>query len=170
MLSYDLECPTIDGELFSIILDLFFEQSDYFSFSNIGIPNTDCSMQKDLEAYVYREIHSSHWFRYSTLPDDPITNILYFANSATLTILKKYCNRLFLFDSECTSTSWNQSLENLCFFFNDRLILGTVSHEHICKVFPPDENFKNELFGMYAYWKEDHDFTEQIKLSDYLTK
>lgn len=168
MLTYDLECQIIDGEIFYQLIDLCFRQSDYFSFSVHGMPNTDNTLQNELSSYVYKETSTSHWFNYITLQENPMNIIVYHANSSTHAILKKYCHRLLLFDSECSSTSWNQTLEDLCFFSKDNLILGTVSHEHICEVFPVDDAFKNELYDIYPHWKEASDSTEQIKLNDYI--
>ena len=170
MLTYNFESPIIDGEAFSRLLDLCFRQSEYFSFSDHGILNTDNTLQNRLSGYIYKDISTSHWFNYITLPENPFNIIVYHANSATHAILKEYCHRLLLFDSQCLSSSWNQTFEDLCFFTNDNLILGTVSHEHMCEVFPPDDAFKNELYDIYPHWKEASDSTEQIKLSDYLTE
>lgn len=170
MLTYDLECPPIDEDIFSRLLDLCFRQSEYFSFSVPGIPHTDNTLQNELSSYVYTVITTTHWFNYITLPENPMSNIVFHANSETLSVLKKHCHRLFLFDSQCSSSSWNQTLEDLCFFSNDKLLLGTVSHEHMCEVFPPDNTVKNELFAIYSHWKEVKDSREQITLSDYVTK
>lgn len=168
MLSYDIECPPISGEIFTRLINLCFRRSEYFSFSIHNMPNTDNTLQHNLNSYIYYEIFTSHWFSYITLPENPMKIIVYHANRTTQTILEKYCHRLFLFDNECSSVSWIQNLEDLCFFSKDKLILGTVSHEYICEVFPPDDAFKNDLLNIYAHWKETTDSTEQIKLSSYL--
>lgn len=170
MLIPDSENMTIDGVVFTQILSLCFQHSEFFSFTVPEIPDTDSTLQNELSQYTHTTITTNHWFNYITLPDNPLKRIIYHVNDEALSILNKHCHRLYLFDSQCSFSSWNQTLEDLCFFSNDKLFLGTVSHEHICEVFPPDSIVKSELLSIFPHWKEVDDSTEQIKLSDYLTQ
>lgn len=168
MLTCDMECEIIDGDCFFRLLDLCFQKSEFFSFTVHGIPDTDNTLQNELSRYAYATIKTTKWFNYYTLPENPITIIIYHANCEALAILRKYCHRLFLFDDKCSPSSWNQNLEDLCLFSNGKLLLGTVSHEHMCEVFPPDNSVKCELLDIYAHWKESQDSTEQYKLCDFI--
>lgn len=60
-------------------------------------------------------------------------------------------------------------MEDLCIFGEDKLIMGTVSHEMICNVYPPDDNFLTQLMSDYGYWTYSDDDRGQIYLSDYIT-
>ena len=61
--------------------------------------------------------------------------------------MKKYYPGIFCSDWMGESISWDQNAEDVCFFKNEKLILGTVSHERICLVFPPLDNssFEKEI-------------------------
>lgn len=170
MLTHDLNSVTVDGAVFAQLLNFCFKHSEFFSFTAPKIPTANrITLQNELSRYTYAIITTTHWFNYITLPDNPLKRIIYHVNNETLSILNKYCHRLFLFDSRCPLSSWNQTLEDLCFFSDGKLFLGTVSHEYICEVFPPNSIVKSELFSIYPHWKEVEDSTEQIKLSDYLS-
>ena len=171
MLTYDLNDVIIDGTVFSRLLSYCFQRSEFFSFTVPEIPTADrTTLQRELSRYTYAVITTDRWFNFITLPDNPLKRIIYTVNDETLFILNKYCRRLFLFDNRCPLSSWNQTLEDLCFFSDGKLFLGTVSHEYICEVFPPNSIIKSELFSIYPHWKETEDSTEQIMLSDYLSR
>jgi len=38
--------------------------------------------------------------------------------------------------------------EDICFFIEDKLFLGTVSHENICDVYVPSEEIKKQLLKL----------------------
>jgi hypothetical protein len=124
-------------------------------------------MQTELAPYINKEILTNRWFSNMTLPNNPMKRILYLANNETMNIVQKYCHNLLLFTKNKSPDRWNQTLEDLCFFSNDKLILGTESHEYICQVFPPDEAFETQLLEIYPNWRAGNDFSQQIKLSDY---
>lgn len=135
MLIYELKNKAIEGDSFSRLLGLCFQHCRYFSFTESQISHADTMFQNRLSQNIYAVISASHWFRHYTLPDNPMRRIIYHANNETFSILNKHCRRLFLFDGRGSHLSWNQTLEDLCFFANDKLFLGTVSHEYICEVF-----------------------------------
>jgi len=167
MLTLDPESGAVEGEDFFRLLDLCFRHCDFFSFTVCGIRRKEGALQGSLSPHACRRIPTNRWFRYITLPGNPLDRILYPANDKTLGILKRHCARLFLFDGSRSSSSWNQTLEDLCFFSDGKLFLGTVSHEHICEAFPPDDAVKREFFEAYPRWIEAEDSEEQIDLSDY---
>jgi hypothetical protein len=160
--------PNIGGQQFRRLLEVCFQQSDCFSLSVGGWQNRIDTMQQELEPHILKKKVTKSWFGYYPLLTDAevtaTTRILYPVNDVTKSIIEKYCDNLWL-RSEIPGQT--QSLEDLCFFSDDKLILGTVSHEYICQAYPSDDSFKLKLFEVYNHWKAGNDFAEQIRLSDY---
>lgn len=182
MLYITIESPPVSDESFGRFLDLYSERCDYFSLSESRWLNLVGDMEKELSPFLYREIITNNWFRFETLPDDPIKRFLYPVNTDTVGILKKYGDNIFLhhrgpdydlskidlLDIPPHRETWNQTLEDLCFFSGGKLILGTVSHEFLCDAFPPDEDFEARLFNIYAHWNKGDYYSLQTDISVYL--
>ncbi|MDR0445434.1 MAG: hypothetical protein LBH17_00100 [Oscillospiraceae bacterium] len=169
--------PKFDGEPFRRLMSLCFERSDFFSLTVGPWQNQVNTMQRELEPYIEKEIDTNHWFSYIT-PEYTMKRILYPANHETKNIIEGYFDSLWL---RTDLQGRKQSLEDICFFSNDKQILGTVSHEYICGAFPPDDDFKSQLFDICNRWRESADSYEitymdgkrvahksQIILSDYI--
>lgn len=161
--------PPLSPKAFASIMDLCLQRSRFFSLTYHSYPWKTNELITELFKYRCRRIKTSQWFSYYRLPDNPLEIFLYPSNSSTLTILKKHYTGLFLDNVYDKSLQWKQSLEDLCIFGEDKLIMGTVSHEMICNVYPPDENFRTQLMSDYGYWRYRDDDREQICLSDYIT-
>jgi hypothetical protein len=160
--------PNISGKAFRQLMEACFNLSGHFTLTYGLWANRVDTMYKELKPYAVNEKSLHSWFGYYPLPSGeqstPMVRILYPANGATRGIIERYFGNLWLDSKE---KGRKQSLEDICFFSNGKLILGTVSHERICRVFPPDEAFKSLLRDVYPYWMESDDSSEQIDLRDY---
>ena len=54
--------------------------------------------------------------------------------------------------------------EDLCFFINDRLLLGTVSHEYLCYAYPPTDEIEKKFMKLGNWVKVDYCESEHIQL------
>lgn len=63
-------------------------------------------------------------------------------------------------------TNSTQTLEDLCFFKDHSLLLGTVTHEAICHVYPPDKAVEQAIL-LTGKWKYiDDKSTDQFIIND----
>ncbi len=70
---------------------------------------------------------------------------VYEASLKANSVLKKYYSKIFL--EGCKYP------EDLCFFHEKKLLLGTVSHEKICYLYPIDKAMESR-FQQLGLWKE----------------
>lgn len=120
---------------------------------------------KQLAPYKIRSIQSSHWFHMYTKKSDPIFVDLFHLNDITAKIISDVYSDLYLgYYSDC---AWMP--EDICFFWNDRLWLGTVSHEDWCTVFPQNLQMEESLrqFGTWDVSEPDA-VSEWLDLKDFL--
>lgn len=165
----EYESPPLSPKAFASIMNLCLHKSKFFSLTYHSYPGKTNELITELFKYRYRRIKTTQWFSYTRLPDNPLEIFLYPSNSSTMAILKRYYTGFFLDNVYDKTLQWTQSLEDLCFFGEDKLIMGTVSHEMICNVYPPDDNFLTQLMSDYGYWTYSDDDRGQIYLSDYIT-
>lgn len=159
-----LETPvTISQECFSEFLQLCFQYADLFSLNKAVWANCVCKdLQNELEPFLYKELQTSKWFGYDYSLAPPrgrrqIRVYLYRADRAAKEIILKHCSDIFLRNRhhEVFEDSL-QTLEDLCFFSDGTLFVGTVSHEYMLNVFPPDKDFENVIkkLGNWNYIQE----------------
>lgn len=160
----------IEFEVFYRLLDLCFEVSTFFSFTENGVAEYAELLEyknflKELEPFLVESIKVTHWHHYY-VPDYNKKNIyIYNADKKAKRIIKNNFNNLFLEDKiNEIITSIKALPEDLCFFYDNKLILGTVSHEGICSVYPhTDEIYK--AFLQLGEWEiVDYSDEEQIIL------
>ena len=162
---YERDTPmTISGDDFSAFLNKCFDNANLFSFNKAIWTNCSCKdMQKELEPFLSKEIQVQKWFGYdySMAPERDRRTIrvyLYKADSAAKEIILRYCSDVFLrknIGGEFMDPV--QTLEDLCFFSDEKLFVGTVSHEFLLKVEPPSKDFE-EFMKKLGRWK----YTDQI--------
>lgn len=163
--------PSIKADCFQKLLDLCVQNSSCFSLTLGGWLYEVDTMQQELEPYVITEVSTHGWFGYHPKGEIkathiPLKRLLYSANTEAMQIIMKYNNDLWFGGNE----RWpRQTLDDLCFFSNDKILLGTVSHEYICKAYPPDTAFETKLLELGSHWKKDNTQDKQICLSDYIT-
>lgn len=164
----DYDSPPLTPNSLGEILDLCFQQSEYFSLTLHRLPWKTNELQVELAPYLHSERKTARWFSYGTMEYDPLEIFLYSANYNTKAIVAKYYHGLFLDNLSANTLEWKQGFEDLCFFSNNKLIFGTVSHEAICRVYPPNKDFETRLLSIYRHWKTEDDDGEQISLSEYI--
>ena len=164
MLYAPLDRPLFTDEESNLILDLCFETCDYFSLSIVFSGATDHDLQKELSPYVCGELVTKEWFVYSSTP--PLVVATYPIHPKTISIVKKYYSNIFICALNINHRL-EQLLQDLCFFKEDSLVLGTVSHELICHVYPPNQDFEKRILNSYAHWKYSSDNWSQINLKDF---
>ena len=159
----------VKGKIFEDILDLCFLYCDYFSFTQHDFLWTTDKLKCELEPFLCEKIVCTRWFRYNVTNKNPLTVLLFGINEEAKKIVKKYWNEIFLGgDDGCTGCV--QNLEDICFFKEGELVLGTVSHEAICQVFPPNSFFEESLKKIYSQWEYSEKNYGKIYLNDYLGK
>ncbi len=155
----------LEKKSFNQVLNLCFELSTHFSFTNhkAGISDNDyAEFLQELQQFYVRTISTHHWFCFYVEPTESFTILLFNAEDGAKSIIKKYFDNLFLHERIADGTLGNvKNLpEDMCFFVGDQLLLGTVSHEHMCYVYPPSEHVYSE-FKKIGKWNEEDYLKEE---------
>lgn len=125
-------------------------------------------MEQALAPYLLHRLKTTRWFCYYTTKSNPQHVQIYPLNERTKELLRTYYRGLFLDDWSEAGRHWIPSLEDLCFFQNGKLLLGTVSHEHICGAYPEDEALAQRFKDAIPGWEESDRFIdEQITLPEF---
>lgn len=161
---------TIEGEKFTKLMELLFEHATYFSL-NIS-PWTDAvdkSLENDLSPYLIKSIKVKKWFGYDFTGTEHFSEVcIYRSETAAKDILLKYHQDLFLQevkDGEMVDST--QTLEDLCFFIDNRLFLGTIDHEGICILYPSDKVDEQFILGL-GEWRFCDDESQLIDITEYV--
>lgn len=147
---YDLYPLTIQGEDLRAFLALCFEDGVWFSLQRAPwFQSVDSGLENELRPFLNRVIETDRWFGYV----GKMTIQIYRADPAAKDILLRYMDDIFgrvFKNGELDDTT--QTLEDLCIFSEDRLIMGTVSHEFMLAVDPLNDRFRQNLpkFGRWA--------------------
>lgn len=104
-----------------------------------------------LQPYLIKTIETQHWFSYYVPKSCKKRVYIFKVCEESVTALKEFYKGLFVDED----TRWT-TLEDLCFFLNKKLVLGTVTHEYICYFYPPTEEL-NEQFKELCDWQEAED-------------
>lgn len=153
MIYNPLTAPQISDKCFEPLLTLFFNCSDCFSLTLSKFHLLKSDAQIALSPFQIGSFATIDWFCYHTTEENPLTILIYKTDEAAKNILLKYYQNLFLNTSDKTDISNRQNLEDLCFFSNGKLILGTVSHEYICHIYPPSGEIKQRIEAIYDKWE-----------------
>ena len=146
------EPRTISHGAFADFLTQCFSAADLFSM-NLA-PWTECvcgEMQTALAPFLVKELNMFRWFGYDQTDAPPrdrrqMSVYLYRADMAARDIILAHADDIFL--NHFTDGVWQdsvQTLEDLCFFSQGKLIVGTVSHERLLSVAPPDKAFETYI-------------------------
>ena len=137
------------AEALQRLFDVCFDSADAFSLSRAAWARQDHTLERALEPYVLRRLRTTRWFCYYTANSNPQRIALYPLNEQTKSILRAQYRGLFLEDWSGRLPRWVPSMEDLCFFRNGTLLLGTVSHERICMAYPEDGRACAALSGRH---------------------
>ncbi len=168
----------LSGTSFYSFLDVCFSHTDQFSLAKFPLPGYDVvpnGAEVLLEPYIIQVLHPERWYGYSHMDGSAIETI-YRTTPEALQILKQCYQDVFLqkrnripkvsVDTIGFRSKWVSILEDLCFWQNNTILLGTVSHESICTTNWIDETFAKELCQL-ALWdveKTSHYALDKIKL------
>lgn len=137
-----------DGEVkdddFIKFIECCFQYSTHFTLTHArgnGFRNSDIQQEifSKLEKYFVEEIKTTNWFYIGVSENDPLVINLYKTCEESRQIILTYFNNIFL--GYATN---NFSLpEDICFFCNQMMIVGTSSHEEYCEIYPLDDGMSN---------------------------
>jgi hypothetical protein len=151
---------TINGDHFTRLLDICFEAASYLSLTIA--PWTFCTeteLEKELEPFLVKKLRVQKWFCYNLSPSNRFLEVhIYKATPLAKAILLKYFADAFLHQQENSSmVNSTQTLEDLCIFTENSLLLGTVTHEYMCHVYPPNKKVEQEILfiGRWRYIEDD---------------
>ncbi len=156
---------------FNSFLDICFKYSSYFTFTQNGYTKYAKSQEhilflEELTPFLIKRIKTHHWHCYYVPKGYLIHVFLYKVDMEAKEIIKKHFNNLFLKEQMNNKLGEVSKLpEDLCFFIEDKLFVGTVSHEEICHVYPPGDQIYNEIHQLGDWTILDHLIEEQINLS-----
>lgn len=160
----------IAGEKFSDLMELCFKRADYFTLTkSSGYKHfsdymfllksmetfwrerkVEKELKRALKPFYVKRIHTLHWFCFYR--ETPLEVTVYKAMPEAKAVLLQFFDDLFFEQNRPKLTP--RAHEDLCFFQNGRLILGTVSHEYICHAYPQDEEFDVRLRAL-GPWNEE---------------
>ena len=136
------------AEALQRLFDVCFDSADAFSLSRAAWARQDHTLERALEPYVLRRLRTTRWFCYYTANSNPQRIALYPLNEQTKSILRAQYRGLFLEDWSGRLPRWVPSMEDLCFFRNGTLVLGTVSHRaHLHSVSANDGELAQRFQG-----------------------
>lgn len=137
----DFSAPnTLAYEEFRELMDVCFRHASFFSMnrSRWGDSCNDTSLEEELAPFLDRKIETLVWFGYDfrNPPEGCYGDVhvmLYRAEPTAKEILLRYFDDIFLrrFSKGDHCTDLGLTLEDLCFFHQTKLFLGTISHEYI---------------------------------------
>nr|WP_294492423.1 hypothetical protein [uncultured Anaerosporobacter sp.] len=148
----------ICGERYNQLIDTCFDLSTHFSFTKRSFHKEDEVYKKFMEDLTpsYRlTLFASHWFCYYVSRSTPLEIYVFSTDNNMKQIIKGYFDNLFQQERNLDGTWGNiKNLpEDLCFFTGNKLLLGTVSHEDICYVYPPTKEIASQFIKL-GNWEE----------------
>lgn len=164
-------CGGLMFDKFDALLEICFEKADCFSLARAETPPYKNSriIEAMLAPYHIRTIKAKTWFgcdgtqrfyRNGEVQDFILTELVYRADKGALRILKKCYRDIFLTQDyylppKKRVPEWKKMspVEDLCFFRDGIMFLGTMSHSRHCVVCVDDVDFYMKLRGL-ATWDE----------------
>ena len=168
----------IEEENFNKLLDICFCVSSYVTFTQNRWGNADNHNKflNEIKPFYLKTIKTKDWYCMHVPSNNPLEVYVYKADERVKLIIQKYYDNLFfregivdkplsISDEEVIREYFDDfTMENLkesdiwgnvkdlpediCFFIEDKLFLGTVSHENICDVYVPSEEIKKQLLKL----------------------
>ena len=129
---------TISCDEFKALLDICFRHADHFSMNADNWNScTDKSLELELEPFLEKSVMTPVWFGYdmriAPTKEDywELKVMIYRTDPAAKDILLRYFDDIFLrkLSQGDSFADLNLNLEDLCFFKDSKLFLGTISHE-----------------------------------------
>lgn len=163
MVTYSLLNNDITGEVFKDFLAYCLRNSTYFSLTfHEYETNKYSKFYKGLEKYLRKMIQTNTWYNYKTI-EKPFNIGVYNSDICVLDNILNQFDTLF--------KNKDDGIEDLCFFCNENLLFGSVTHIEMAQLF-----LKSELeisnFEKFAQWKKiiltsrDYEYLPSFKLND----
>ncbi len=159
---------TINGRAFISFLELCINSSDSFSLSiTPGYWGKYTRLYRNLEPYHITTIDTLEWFgyNYNNVPYEELRITMhqgiYKSTPEVITIIKKTIKEIF-FNRELNpySNIPTQNVEDICFFKDGKMIMGSISHEGM--LFMDSDVFSLDILSQYGRWKYENTFFPEI--------
>ncbi len=154
---------------FEELLDICFENATFFALTrelSVKKENYDekDTFAMDLSKYEITSYKTKKWFGYNFGDQvGPTFKVyVYKSNQYAKEAIRKHTKDLLLHD--VTKTPF--TLENLCFFKDKTLFLGTVSHAGICRVYPFDLTIEKKITSLGTWSKYEYSDNYQFELTE----
>ena len=150
------------------LINLCFNVCSFFSFTKYRgrLDKNDMIAHKNLldklKNFYIKTIFAKHWFCYYTNEKAPLEIYVFKADEEAKDIILNDSNNLFLRDNNTLNENLRKGPEDICFFIENRLFLGTVSHEEICFAFPPSDDIYNKIM-VTGDWNISNRFYDDMK-------
>lgn len=170
MLFLDFISPPLAGLALQQVLEMCFRYCDYASVKLSRYPLGDTKLQKALMKVAHSKITTTHWFSFYVTEENPLEVLLFPLTVETKQLILDNCSNVFMDrPNDGGFAHVRHSVDDLCLFSQNKLVFGTVSHEYICHVYPPNSEFQSQLQEIYHHWEYRDDDDQQIGISDYLS-
>ncbi|MCR5374946.1 MAG: hypothetical protein K6E39_06240 [Lachnospiraceae bacterium] len=151
-----IEEESIENEQLREFLDVCFSYADTFSLTKGYFVDAETEKMLDrLKPYLIKDIKTTHWFSYYVLPDNKKHVHIFRVCSESREIVTELYKSLFFGMGE-------GPLEDICFFKDKKLFIGTVSHESICFLYPINDEMALAFKGICDWEEVDDISAEQI--------
>lgn len=152
--------PGLTPEMTQTLYDLMFRYADTFSFSRPGYRNRlpdrmnpkKTPLRDRLRPYFVKKIHADGWYGW---PGEEVEVFIYRCCGETREILWDLVPELFV--QPTTDRFYGlvyPEFEDLCFYRKGKMLLGSLSHEFMCTVYPPeDEIFPADILNTIGKWQ-----------------
>lgn len=168
-------CSGIEGEKFTKLIEVCFEEASYFSLTKASIAGRSfypCMLEDMLEPFKVKELSPAHWFAYHGF--DKITVMIYKAIPQTMDIVLSCFQDIFLINRKNVPKKkyeqighiykYPSFLEDICFFTKHELFFGTLSHECICAAVGLHEHFEQSLHEIASWYEVSPELFEMDKI------
>ena len=153
--TFELIDQNIEKETFEKLIDICFRYSSYFSFSEHFTKFQDDYRNKNklkygLEPFLIKKFKTTHWHCIITTTENPLNIFIYKNNELAKEIITKYFNNIYLRNNDGDLYDFH---EDISFFAEKKLLLGTISHTPICNLYPSTEEQLRDFKNIVA-WRE----------------
>ena len=160
----------IQYEKFNNLIDICFSCCSYFTFTKNRWPgyasdSRHIAFIEKLEKQYIKMLNVNHWHCNYVPPGYSMEILVYKTEDIAKEIIKCNFDNIYLkLNTENSVNSINPLPEDLCFFIENSMFLGTVSHESICFAYPPSEKVGDALKEVGDWREVDYLEEEHIKL------
>lgn len=165
----DIDGSNIEYENFYKLMDICFEVSTYFTLAHNEILRDEQTgdmyeLLQKLEPFFIKRIITTDWHRHYVTDENKHIVYLHKVTEESKKIICDTFDNIFLKKRENGELLSLYLLEDLCFFIDKKMFLGTVSHEGYCTVYTEKEEMYNKIKILGDFEEVDFLDDEQIIL------